>query len=148
VTDPTTRPPIPRVLMAKPGLDGHDRGIIIVARALRDAGAEVIYTGLRAEAAAIARTATIEDVDVVGLSMSGGGHLGLTRDVVEALREATGSDDLGGVAVIVGGNIPDRDREAMLELGVARVFGQSEPLEQIVEFVGEHVEERHRVGQR
>jgi methylmalonyl-CoA mutase, C-terminal domain len=134
--------PIPRVLMAKPGLDGHDRGIIVVARALRDAGAEVIYTGLRAEAGAIARTATIEDVDVVGLSMSGGGHLGLTRDVIEALREATGSDDLGGIALIVGGNIPARDQAAMLALGVRRVFAQSEPLDSIVTFVREHVEER------
>ncbi|MDQ6525239.1 cobalamin-dependent protein [Nocardioides sp. LHD-245] len=126
---------VPRVLMAKPGLDGHDRGIIVVARALRDAGAEVIYTGLRADAEAIARTATIEDVDVVGLSMSGGGHVGLTRDVIAALRAATGRDDLGGISVIVGGNLPDRDEETMIELGVARVFGQSEPLQAIVDFV-------------
>ncbi|MGX6446655.1 cobalamin B12-binding domain-containing protein [Patulibacter sp. S7RM1-6] len=140
--------PVPRVLMAKPGLDGHDRGIIVVARALRDAGAEVIYTGLRAEAAAIARTATIEDVDVVGLSMSGGGHLGLTRDVIEALRETTGSDDLGGISVIVGGNIPDRDEQAMLALGVAGVFGQSTPLDDVVAFVRRHAEERHGVPPR
>ena len=82
----------PRVLLAKPGLDGHDRGVIVVARALRDAGIEGIYTGLRASAAAVARTAVAEDVDVVGLSISGGGHLGLTQDVVTALRAATGRD--------------------------------------------------------
>lgn len=132
----------PRVLLAKPGLDGHDRGVIVVARALRDAGVEVIYTGLRARAGAIARTAVIEGVDVVGLSVSGGGHLGLTEDVVADLRTATGADDLGGIAVIVGGTVPDRDREAMTALGVDRVFGQSDGLDAITAFVHHHTEER------
>lgn len=132
----------PRVLLAKPGLDGHDRGVMVVARALRDAGTEVIYTGLRAAARAIARSAVVEDVDVVGLSISGGGHLGLTEDVVAELHAATGSDDLGGIAVIVGGNIPDWDRQTMTDLGVARVFGQSDGLTAIVDFVRLHA--RHR----
>ena len=138
----------PRVLLAKPGLDGHDRGVIVMARALRDAGAEVIYTGLRARAAAIARTALVEDVDVVGLSVSGGGHLGLTGDVVAELRAATGAADLGGRAVVVGGNVPDRDREAMAALGVARVFSQADGLDAIVTFVGDHAKERRGAAAR
>lgn len=141
MTQPAVRA-TPRVLLAKPGLDGHDRGIIIVARALRDAGMEVIYTGLRASARAIARTAVVEDVDVVGLSVSGGGHLGMTEDVVAALDDELGEGNSGQIALMIGGNIPDRDVEALLALGVDRVFGQSEPLAAIVDFVHEHMKGR------
>jgi methylmalonyl-CoA mutase C-terminal domain/subunit len=107
-----------RVLVAKPGLDGHDRGARVIAYGLRDAGFEVIYTGLRQSPEQIARAAIQEDVDVVGLSVLSGAHVGLTQKVIELLREQGGGD----VPLLVGGLIPDDDRQALLDLGVAEVF--------------------------
>ena len=124
-----------RVLVAKPGLDGHDRGAKIVARALRDAGCEVIYTGIRQTADAIAATAAQEDVDVVGLSILSGAHLGLARRTVDALR-ATGLSD---VKVVVGGTIPVSDIQPLLDLGVAAVFPTGTPIEALVAGVREIV---------
>jgi len=107
-----------RVLVAKPGLDGHDRGAKLVARTLRDAGFEVIYTGIRSSPAAIASIAVQEDVDIVGLSILSGSHLGLARKTLAAIR-AEGADD---VKVVVGGTIPDDDVAALIEMGVAAVY--------------------------
>ena len=121
-----------RVLIAKPGLDGHDRGARLVALALRDAGLEVVYTGLRQTPEQIALAALDEDVDVVGLSILAGGHLGLSRKVVEALHQVGAGD----VAVVVGGVIPDEDIPALRGAGVAAVFPSSTPLTRIVDEVG------------
>ena len=118
-----------RVLVAKPGLDGHDRGAKVVARALRDAGFEVIYTGIRQRPAEIAAAAAQEDVHVVGLSVLSGSHVSLTRRTVEALAEA-GADD---VLVVVGGTIPERDRAKLEAAGAAAVFPTGTPLETLVE---------------
>ena len=117
-----------RILVAKPGLDGHDRGAKVVARALRDAGFEVIYTGIRSTPAAIAATAVQEDVDLVGLSILSGSHLGLVRKTLEQLA-AVGADD---VKVVVGGTIPDDDIKPLLDMGVAGVFPTGTPTEQFV----------------
>ena len=108
-----------RILIAKPGLDGHDRGAKVVARALRDAGMEVIYTGLRQTPEMIVEAALQEDVDAVGLSILSGAHMTIVPRVIQALREA-GLDD---VRVFVGGIIPDEDVPALQELGVAAIFG-------------------------
>lgn len=108
-----------RVLVAKPGLDGHDRGAKVIARALRDAGMEVVYTGLRQTPAMIAEAALQEDVDVVGLSILSGAHMTLVPKVIEALRKQNLSD----VKVFVGGIIPDDDVPVLKEQGVAEVFG-------------------------
>lgn len=124
-----------RVLIAKPGLDGHDVGAKLVCRALMDAGMEVIYTGLRQSAEAIARAAVQEDVDVLGLSVLSGAHLPLTRKVMEALS-AQGAAD---VMVLVGGNIPKQDFEALREIGVSGVFPTSSDFGEIVRFVQERV---------
>ena len=121
-----------RVLVAKPGLDGHDRGAKIVARALRDAGFEVIYTGIRQTADAIAATALQEDVDVVGLSILSGAHLGLTARTIEALQRV-GRDD---ARVVVGGTIPVSDCQALLDLGAAAVFPTGTPVDEVVAGVG------------
>jgi methylmalonyl-CoA mutase, C-terminal domain len=107
-----------RVLLAKPGLDGHDKGVKVLATILRDSGCEVIYTGLHQTPGQIALAALQEDVDVVGLSMLSGAHLELTADVISELRSA----GLGDRPVAVGGNIPRRDIPKLEELGVARVF--------------------------
>ena len=107
-----------RVLIAKPGLDGHDRGAKVVARVLRDAGYEVIYTGIRQRPAEIAAAAIQEDVDVIGLSVLSGAHLGLTRKVLAALVEQGVSD----IPVVVGGTIPTRDHDRLTQMGVAAVF--------------------------
>jgi methylmalonyl-CoA mutase C-terminal domain/subunit len=107
-----------RVLIAKPGLDGHDRGAKVAARILRDAGFEVIYTGIRQRPEEIAAAAIQEDVDVIGLSVLSGAHLGLTRKVIAALA-ARGADD---IAVVVGGTIPARDQEKLRALGAAGIF--------------------------
>lgn len=117
-----------RVLVAKPGLDGHDRGAKLVARALRDAGFEVIYTGIRQKPAAIASVALQEDVDVVGLSILSGSHVGLTRKTIEALRERGAGD----VKVVVGGTVPRSDVETLLDMGVAAVFPTGTPIEELV----------------
>jgi len=120
-----------RVLVAKPGLDGHDRGAKVVARGLRDAGMEVIYTGLHRTAAQIAEAALQEDVQVVGLSILSGAHNALVPKVVDALRAA----GLHDVLVVVGGIIPARDVAALREAGVAAVFPPASPLSEIVGFI-------------
>lgn len=128
-----------RILIAKPGLDGHDRGAKVVARALRDAGCEVVYTGLHQTPEQIARAAVDEDVDAVGLSTLSGAHLTLFPQVVEALR-ALGADD---VVVFGGGIIPPEDAEALRAAGIAEVFTPGTPLREIAEWVLEHVPDRH-----
>lgn len=120
-----------RVLVAKPGLDGHDRGAKVVARALRDAGFEVIYTGIRQTPAMIAEAALQEDVDVVGLSILSGAHLTLCPKVVELLR-GQGQDD---VTVLVGGIIPDEDVAPLQAAGVRGVFGPGTSTQDIVTFI-------------
>lgn len=119
----------PRVLIAKPGLDGHDRAAHLISRVLRDAGMEVVYSGLRQTPAAIARAAIDEDVRIVGLSILTGGHLGLTKKTLQALREAGASD----IELVVGGVIPDEDVQALLDMGAVAVFPSSTPLETVVE---------------
>ena len=120
-----------KVLVAKPGLDGHDRGAKIVAQALRDAGFEVVYTGLRQRPAEIVAAAVQEDVDLVGLSILSGAHVELTARVMRGLAEAGAA----GIRVIVGGVIPEEDVPALLGLGVARVFDAGTPLDALVEDV-------------
>ena len=118
-----------RILVAKPGLDGHDAGAKVIALALRDAGAEVIYTGLRKSPGFIVRVALDEDVAAVGLSILSGSHLELAREVIEGLRAA----DAGDVPVFVGGTIPPQDREALFALGVKGVFTNDAPLERMID---------------
>jgi methylmalonyl-CoA mutase, C-terminal domain len=122
-----------RVLIAKPGLDGHDRGAKVVALALRDAGVEVIYTGLHQEVERIAAAARAEAVDVVALSVLSGSHLPLTRKLVASL-DALGIR--GDLKLVVGGAIPPQDVPKLLELGVARVFPTGTPLDAIVSWFG------------
>lgn len=117
-----------RVLIAKPGLDGHDRGAKIVARALRDAGFEVVFTGIRQRIENIAAAAVQEDVAVVGLSILSGAHLALTRRTLEALRTAGARD----IAVVVGGTVPAADVPRLMELGAAGVFPTGTPIEVVV----------------
>jgi len=124
-----------RVLVAKPGLDGHDRGAKVVARALRDAGMEVIYTGLRQSPAMIAEAALQEDVDVVGLSILSGAHLTLVSKIMETLK-ATGLDD---VLVVVGGIIPEEDIEPLRQMGAHGVFGPGTSTQDIIAFIRENV---------
>ncbi len=120
-----------RVLIAKPGLDGHDVGAKLVCRALMEAGMEVIYTGLRQSPAAIAKTALEEGVDAVGLSILSGAHLPLCRKVVEQLK-AKGCQD---ALLFVGGNIPRRDQQQLNQMGVAGIFPTGSKFDQIVEFI-------------
>jgi methylmalonyl-CoA mutase C-terminal domain/subunit len=120
-----------RVVIAKPGLDGHDRGAKVVARALRDAGVEVIYTGLHQTPEQIVATALQEDADAVGLSVLSGAHLTQFRRVLALLAENEASD----VVVFGGGIIPDEDRDALAEMGVATVFTPGSTTAQIVEWV-------------
>lgn len=124
-----------RVLIAKPGLDGHDRGAKVIARALRDAGMEVIYTGLRQTPEMVAEAALQEDVDAVGLSILSGAHMALVPRVVELLR-ANGQDH---VSVFVGGIVPDEDVPALEELGVAGVYGPGTLTDRIIEDIRESV---------
>ena len=127
-----------RVLIAKPGLDGHDRGAKVVARALRDAGMEVIYTGLRQTPEMIAEAALQEDVDAVGLSILSGAHNVLLPRIVEALRER----GLGDVPVFAGGIIPDEDIPALQQAGVSGIFGPGSPIADIVAFIRAHTPAR------
>jgi methylmalonyl-CoA mutase, C-terminal domain len=120
-----------RVLIAKPGLDGHDRGAKVVARALRDAGIEVIYTGIRQTPEMIAEAALQEDVDAIGVSILSGAHATLFPKILEALR-ARGMED---VPVWAGGIIPDADAAALRALGVRAVFGPGSPTSETVAFV-------------
>jgi methylmalonyl-CoA mutase C-terminal domain/subunit len=125
-----------KVLVAKPGLDGHDRGAKVVAHALRDAGLEVVYSGLKRTPEEIVAEAIQEDVDVIGLSVLSGAHLLLARRVIEGLR-AQGAD---GIRVVVGGIVPPRDVDELRRLGVDRVFPVGTPLPQIVAaFAGERL---------
>ena len=124
-----------RVLIAKPGLDGHDRGAKVVARALRDAGCEVVYSGLHQTPEQIARTAVDEDVHGVGLSTLSGAHLTLFPRVVEALAEHDADD----IVVFAGGIIPDEDREPLRQAGIAAVFTPGTPLEEIERWVAENL---------
>jgi methylmalonyl-CoA mutase, C-terminal domain len=120
-----------RVVIAKPGLDGHDRGAKIIARALRDAGMEVIYTGLHQTPEQIAETAIQEDADAVGISILSGAHMTLVPRILELLR-AEGAED---VLVVVGGTIPSEDVAALKEQGVAEVFTPGAPTSEIVDFL-------------
>lgn len=120
-----------RVLIAKPGLDGHDRGAKVVARALRDAGMEVIYTGLRQTPAMVAEAALQEDVDVVGLSILSGAHMALVPRVMEELQ----ARQLGDLPIFLGGIIPPDDVPLLKELGVKEVFGPGTNTETVVEFI-------------
>ncbi|MBI5084078.1 MAG: cobalamin B12-binding domain-containing protein [Acidobacteria bacterium] len=120
-----------RVLVAKPGLDGHDRGAKVIARALRDAGMEVIYTGLRQTPEMIVTAALQEDVQVIGLSILSGAHNAIVPRVMDLLREK----EMDDVLVVVGGIIPDDDAARLKNLGVAAVFQPGAPLEEIVRFV-------------
>jgi methylmalonyl-CoA mutase, C-terminal domain len=126
-----------RVLVAKPGLDGHDRGAKVVALALREAGFEVIYTGLHQTVEEIVSTAVEEDVDVIGLSILSGAHLPITAKVMQRMREATADDEAGGrpPAVLVGGCIPQQDVPALKEMGVWEVFPTGSRFEEIIRAV-------------
>ena len=124
-----------RVLVAKPGLDGHDRGAKVVARALRDAGMEVIYTGLRQTPEQVVEAALQEDVDCVGLSILSGAHMTLVPKVIQLLKENNAED----ILVTVGGIVPDEDVSTLKKLGVAEIFGPGTPTQKIIEFIQSHV---------
>ena len=127
-----------RVLIAKPGLDGHDRGAKVIARALRDAGMEVIYTGIRQTPQMIVEAALQEDVDVVGLSVLSGAHMTLFPQIVQGLAERGMSD----VLVVAGGIIPEQDRQALLQQGVSALFGPGASTQDIVTYIEEAMAER------
>jgi methylmalonyl-CoA mutase C-terminal domain/subunit len=127
-----------RVLVAKPGLDGHDRGAKVIARALRDAGMEVIYTGLRQTPEMIVNAAIQEDVDCVGLSILSGAHNAIVPRVTSLLREHGASD----ILVVLGGTIPEQDAEYLRSQGVAAIFGPGATLESTVRFIRENVKPR------
>lgn len=129
-----------RVLVAKLGLDGHDRGAKVVARALKDAGFEVIYTGIKQTPEMVARAAIQEDVDVVGISILSGAHMALVPEVLRLLREYGASD----VPVVVGGTIPWDDAEKLRSMGVAEVFFPDSPLSLIIERIRDLAEKRRR----
>ena len=133
----TSAPPI-RVLVAKPGLDGHDRGAKVIARALRDAGMEVIYTGLRQTPEQVVNAALQEDVEFIGLSILSGAHAAIIPRVMKLLEQK----EMDDVQVILGGIIPDEDIDAMERLGVAAVFQPGTPLESIITFIRENRRDR------
>jgi methylmalonyl-CoA mutase C-terminal domain/subunit len=124
-----------RVLVAKPGLDGHDRGAKVIARALRDAGMEVIYTGIRQTPEMIAEAALQEDVDVIGMSILSGAHMALFPRIMDLLAE----NDMDDVLVIAGGIIPDDDVAGLNEMGVTGIFGPGTRTDEIVGFIRENV---------
>jgi methylmalonyl-CoA mutase C-terminal domain/subunit len=124
-----------RVLVAKPGLDGHDRGAKVVARALRDAGMEVIYTGIRQTPEMIVEAAVQEDVDVVGLSILSGAHLELFPPIAKGLKEKGKND----VLVIAGGIIPDQDIPTLRKIGIKAIFGPGTPTAKIIEFIKKEI---------
>ncbi|MEO6091178.1 MAG: cobalamin B12-binding domain-containing protein [Umezawaea sp.] len=124
-----------RVVVAKPGLDGHDRGAKVVARALRDAGMEVVYTGLHQTPEQVVETALQEDADAVGLSVLSGAHMTLFARVIELLREK-GAED---VVVFGGGIVPEEDMPKLTEMGVAKIFTPGATTTEIVDWVTEHV---------
>jgi methylmalonyl-CoA mutase C-terminal domain/subunit len=129
-----------RILVAKPGLDGHDKGAKVVVRALRDAGMEAIYTGLRQSIGQIVRAAIQEDVDAIGLSILSGAHLGLAEKTLKKMKEEGIADKL----VIVGGVIPREDIPRLKEMGVAEVFPVGTPFDEIVQFLNRTVKKAHR----
>ena len=128
----------PRVVIAKPGLDGHDRGAKVIARALRDAGMEVIYTGLRQTPEQIVAAALQEDADVIGLSILSGAHMHICPRLMELLKEK----GLEHVTVLVGGIIPDVDVPKLQAMGVKGVFLPGSPMQHIIDFIRRHVEPR------
>ena len=127
-----------RVLVAKPGLDGHDRGAKIIARALRDAGMEVIYTGLRQTPEMIVSAAIQEDVDCIGLSILSGAHRAIVPRIAELLRAQHAED----ILLVLGGTIPTQDTALMKESGVSAIFGPGTPLDTTVNFIRDHVKPR------
>ena len=129
-----------RVLIAKPGLDGHDRGAKVIARALRDAGMEVIYSGLRQTPEQIAAAAIQEDVDVVGLSILSGAHNVLFPEILDLLKQKGGED----ILVLAGGIIPDKDIAAMKALGIREIFLPGTPTQTLVDFIRKEAGERVR----
>lgn len=130
-----------RVVIAKPGLDGHDRGAKVIARALRDAGMEVIYTGLRQTPEKIVAAALQEDADVIGLSILSGAHMHICPQVMKLLKER----GLDHVKVVVGGIIPDVDRDKLQAMGIAGIFLPGTPMQSIVDFIRENVAPRAEV---
>jgi methylmalonyl-CoA mutase C-terminal domain/subunit len=132
-----TKPPI-RVLVAKPGLDGHDRGAKVIARALRDAGMEVIYTGLRQTPEMIVTAAIQEDVDCIGLSILSGAHNVIVPRIAQLLQEKGAGD----ILLVAGGTIPEEDYSRLKESGVAAIFGPGTPLETTVQFIRANVKPR------
>jgi methylmalonyl-CoA mutase C-terminal domain/subunit len=130
-----------RVVIAKPGLDGHDRGAKVIARALRDAGMEVIYTGLRQTPEKIVAAALQEDADVIGLSILSGAHMHICPQVMKLLKER----GLDHVKVVVGGIIPDVDREKLTAMGIAGIFLPGTPMQSIVDFIKQNVAPRAEV---
>jgi methylmalonyl-CoA mutase C-terminal domain/subunit len=130
-----------RVVIAKPGLDGHDRGAKVIARALRDAGMEVIYTGLRQTPEKIVAAALQEDADVIGLSILSGAHMHICPQVMKLLKER----GLDHVKVVVGGIIPDVDREKLTAMGIAGIFLPGTPMQSIVDFINQNVAPRAEV---
>ena len=133
-----------RVVIAKPGLDGHDRGAKVIARALRDAGMEVIYTGLRQTPEQIVSAALQEDADVIGLSILSGAHMHICPRVMELMREK-GIDD---VLVVVGGIIPDVDIPRLNEIGIRGIFLPGAPMQEIVDFIGKNARDRRAAPPR
>ena len=127
-----------RVLVAKPGLDGHDRGAKVIARALRDAGMEVIYTGLRQTPEMVVNAALQEDVDVIGLSILSGAHNAIVPRVMELLHQ----NKMDDVLVLVGGIIPDQDMDHLKQAGVAAIFQPGTVMDHIVNFIRSHVKPR------
>lgn len=127
-----------RVLVAKPGLDGHDRGVKVIARSLRDAGMEVIYTGLRQTPEMIVNASLQEDVDVIGLSILSGAHNAIVPRVLALLKQ----NQMEDVLLLVGGIIPDQDVEALKQAGVAAVFQPGTPMDAILEFIRSNVKPR------
>ncbi len=127
-----------RVVVAKPGLDGHDRGAKIIARALRDAGMEVVYTGLHQTPEQIVETALQEDADAIGLSILSGAHMTLVPRILDLLKEQEATE----ISVILGGTIPNQDIPELKELGVAEIFTPGAPTQAIVDFIRDNVGER------
>jgi methylmalonyl-CoA mutase C-terminal domain/subunit len=132
-----------RVIVAKPGLDGHDRGAKVIARALRDAGFEVIYTGLHQTPEQIVQAVVQEDADALGLSLLSGAHMTLVPRIVESLRE----NDLGDVLIMVGGIIPEHDIPILADVGVAKVFTPGTPLQEVSSWLEVALDERERAQQ-
>ena len=124
-----------RLLIAKPGLDGHDRGAKVMAHALRDAGMEVIYSGLHQTVPSIVKMAIEEDVDVIGLSIMSGAHIPISKKIMELIKK----EGLDRVIVVVGGVIPDKDISVLKEIGITGVFPGGTPFEESIRFIREHV---------